>query len=391
MATILALISIYFFVLHLPESIILHGASFAYVVGLSQLLCFIALMTPVLCWSSIQRAEQKVFPRVSELICKDYGLCIALIEIVIFLLYSLYMVTTVPEAGVPLVSFLLWIVLLGISIDCTYFFTTRFFRYTQHPFLLRRVDRQVVKLVRAGKDKEAFQWMETTIEVVARAADRKNIHIAKDALRATLSMCEHFVKEASTAGVLRSVEQSGPSLLDEVSYLSAYICRRLDWLGTLAAQNHFDPISEDIVNTLGKMSLFFARYNPQIAKLPLLFIERAAKTMLQQERDELATQFSCTLSEVAKGLIILSYEKQESRKETVIAAIQHLEAITTLVFQKNRNTNPALLMQPFAEIAQLLGNSLYAAIADREVIISELRRILQSYGALEQIIAKLQQ
>jgi len=388
--TFFSLLTIFCFATMFPDTTVVADIGRLFLIVLPIFLMFVTFVTTAITWKAIQRTEQKVFPRVYELIFKDYLFYCFIIDIIGFTFYSLYLAFTVANTGLLLHLLYPWVFLFGVSCDLMVFFVRRLLCYSNHQFLLVRLDKQVVRLVQKENDKEAFQWLETAIDVAARAIDGKNIHVAKDALRTVQGMCEHFMRAASKVEALRPLGQTGPSLLDEISYLCAYVCRRLEWLNILAMKNNFDPINEDIVNTLGKMSIFFAKHNPEVAKLPLLFAERAGRAALAQNRDELAIQYCCIISEVTKALLVIAKEKRESRKEAVLAALQNLESLVTAIFQKNREMNTVLLMQPFAEVAQLLGDQQFTDLIDREEIVTELKRILQSFGALDSVITKLQ-
>ena len=388
--TLASLIAIAYLAITLSDPVMIGCFGVSVLIAVPCILLLITVITPAITWQAIQRTEQKVFPRAFELIFKDYLFYIFVLVIVSFTLYSFTLVFINKEMVLALPALLSWLFFFGVSFDLMVLFVRRLLRYCHHQFLLDRVDKQVVKLVRDGNDKESFHWLETAIEVAARAICKKSMHVARDSLASVQTMCEHFTRAASRVEAMRPFGQTGPTLLDEVNYLTTYVCRRLDWLSSLAMENHFDPINEDIVNTLGKMSLFFARYSPDVAKFPLLFAQRIACSALDQNRDELAIQCCLILSEVTKGLIHISKEKRETRKDVIIAALQHLETVATAIYQKNRETNIALLMQPFAEVAQLLGNEQFTDLLDREEIITELKRILQSFGALDMVMMRIQ-
>lgn len=46
-------------------------------------------------------------------------------------------------------------------------------------------------------------------------------------------------------------------------------------------------------------------------------------------------------------------------------------------------------MQPFAEVAATLADDVNKQIIERDEVIGELKRILQSFGALDQVLNRL--
>lgn len=357
------------------------------IIALPLLLLAVVLVVPAISWKQIFKTDKQVFPRTYELIFRDKLFFLVPFIVLLFTFYSFYLVIAATDFSLKEVIY--WLLAFGITIDMIIIFVRRLLMYSYDKFLLKRLDKVSVWLVKHEREKEAFSWLETAIEVAAKAIDKKNIHVAKDALKAVQTMCEHFMRAASKVGALRPVGTPGPSLLDEVNSLLVYISRRLEWLNSLSLKNNVDPINEEIIGTYAKMSLFFCRFNPDLAKLPLLFVEKCAKTALDAGHDEVVAQTCLTLSEVAKGMLIISKEIGESRKNAIISCLQYLEGIAQAIFQKNKETNLALLMQPFAEVAATLADDVNKQIVERDEVIGELKRILQSFGALDQVLNRL--
>jgi hypothetical protein len=169
-----------------------------------------------------------------------------------------------------------------------------------------------------------------------------------------------------------------------------HISRRLEWAFELALQKKMVPVAEEILGTFGTMSLLFAAHHPSRTHLPLMFVERCTDLATNQNMDEIGVRAATVLSELIKKFIIFSMEHHQSMKETIVLTLAHLEANVQKSFQKNKKINPALLMQPFAEIGQMLGQDRFAAFMDREDILATLRRILATFNALDVVMQKRQ-
>jgi hypothetical protein len=95
-------------------------------------------------------------------------------------------------------------------------------------------------------------------------------------------------------------------------------------------------------------------------------------------------------SEVTKALIDRAVVRGLSDKGAILKVLAILEARVKESFRREKTINPALLMQPFAEVGQMLAGASYSTLPDREEIIAELRRILNQFAALEGVTSRLE-
>lgn len=386
--TILGLIAALFFMVMMPASglqIDVFAVSFVFVVAATFFLG-ITFSAKARAWANLARAEMEIFPRAQELFLKDKLLPLCFLILFAFVLFSYTSVFFVLIGLSPFVLsklLILWIFLFGITFDVIRFQIRRMMSYSDGLFLLMRIKSEFVKDIEKGKDQEAFDLVDTLVDVLGKSVRTASTYVAVHTLNEMLLVIESYVGATGIYLRGRPEEASKTSLLDRTSYFCAYVSKRLEWVFHFALTEKMEPIAEEIIVIFGKFSLYFVKYHPSLSHLPLLFIERFAKFAIDKGNDEVAIRAQATLSELIKNYMLLAKEKGESMKEIAFNAFSHLEEIVKEMYRKNKEMNVALLMQPFAEIGQFLANPELESLIDREEILNELRRILGEFNALD--------
>ncbi len=349
----------------------------------------ISALVKSLIWPTLATIEAETIPRSQELFLKDRPIYAYRLYIFIFSLYCYFIVfTTTWGSNLAVVHYLIvfWIVLFGLACDALRLYIQRMMHYSHHIFLLDKVVHECLHAVATGRETEAYEWIDNIIEAATKSMRKGSFHTASYALEQALAIVEGYVPAFQRSLRSHPIATIETSLLDHVNSLCIYLAKRLQWVFEEALDEKMDPVAEDIISIYGKISLHFARYNPSLAHVPLQFIEKCAQYALVTNHDEIASRAAITLSELVKNYITLSKEKEESYRELVMITFSHLEEITDAIFKKNREINPALLMQPFAEVAELVGSEQYQAFLDREAILEALKRILTKFNALDIIM-----
>ncbi|MDB6081918.1 MAG: hypothetical protein JWO53_1190 [Chlamydiia bacterium] len=393
--TILAVVASFIFALQVFGSVSLTPADFTLcytvmtVVG--ALVLFSAFFALSFAWMLLQRTEQRSVPRAQELFFSDWSIFTHLSTLVIFSLFSYYMVLSSALGVVPQLTRILliaWILFCGIAVDVLYSYLRRIGRYSNHQFLLEKMKRNCLKSISEGREGEGFEWLNNVVEVAQKSIQKGSSHIAVSALSQIVAIIEGYSGAVNKSFVSNPLRSEGVSFLDKVNYLSFYIGKRLEWIYQCALDSRMIPIADEVIKTLGKISLYFIKSHPPTAYIPLLFIEKCGKVAVEMNCEEGGFQASAMLSELTKKYIAISKQKQASLHDVILLSLRHIEQIVACAFQKNKEINAALLMQPFAEVGQMLGSPEYQEFPDREEIIQELRRCLTKFNALDLVMQK---
>ncbi len=181
--------------------------------------------------------------------------------------------------------------------------------------------------------------------------------------------------------------ESEATMLDRFMFAEAMTAKRLAWLVTAARESGNPAAVEEAVRLYGKLFLVFHSHHSSLGHL--LLVSLCQQTQNAEERD-LHVEVVVALSEVIKSLIDRSIELGGSEKDSILRTIKLLETYVKESFRRDKTMSIVLLMQPFAEIGQLLGGARYESLIDREEILGELRRILAQFAALETVTGRFE-
>jgi hypothetical protein len=170
----------------------------------------------------------------------------------------------------------------------------------------------------------------------------------------------------------------------------AMTSKRIAWIVQEAC--HIGSLTglEETTRLAGKLAMTFHNHHESLGSLILITLAQASQrgcgnmTMWDLEMEVVST-----LSEVAKSLIDRSVDRNTSDAASILKVFTILESKVKEIFHREKTMNPALLMQPFAEIGQMLAGERYRSFPDRDEVLADLRRILAQFSALEGVTSRL--
>jgi len=278
---------------------------------------------------------------------------------------------------------IIWIGLLIVSYLVLRAYLRRLIRYSDPLFLLDRLSKMDCKKFAKGNEQAIYELVDNVAEVAVKAAHKNSAILARHAISFLLPLIEFYIEVASR----RAPQEGELPLLDRVNSFTAYLSKSLFWVYKEALKRGLDPVSEEAVTVLGKISLFLCRHHPDSAHLPLLFMEKASVTAIDLGNEEVIFRISATLAELAKNLVLLSAEKNESYQEPIILVLNHLDDHVKKSFAKKSDLSPVFFMQPFAEIGQLFADPRVENVPNRDEILGVLRKHLAEFNLLD-LVAK---
>ena len=176
------------------------------------------------------------------------------------------------------------------------------------------------------------------------------------------------------------------SLLDHYTVAEAMTAKRLSWLVKEACELGNPVAFEETVRFTGRLFVAFHNLHPSLGFLLLVSLSQTAQKVEGKiERWDRDLDISIGFSEIIKSLIDRSVDRSVSDKDSILKVLAILETHIRASFQQEKSINPAFLMQPFAEVGQMLGDAKYQALPDREEILAQLRRILTQFAALDAV------
>lgn len=367
----------------------LYGSWFVF---LSAMLLILALMAYIATWKIVWKTQEKKIACAQEFFVKDRWVAPTFALLVLFLLFSLSFVLLAPSAHAfdRLVWVCLWVFSFGVGVDVLWMHCKRLFGYTRNVCLFERLSRAVLKAVRDEKESEAVEWIGIAMDSVLKAMQQGKITYVSKSFVGMHELVETYVKQLARMQSLAPAtvaEVQGPSFSDKINFLSLFVSERLQWLYQNAVRLHAHPVAEEVLSEFAKLALFFSRHNERVAMLCVSFITKCA---LFSKNEDALIRASLTLSQLCKEVYRESRERRESLRDLLLNALFAAEQIVKELYKKNKEINPALLMQPFAEIAQFLGQAEGEGIPERQEVLKEIRRILASFQSLELVIQNLE-
>lgn len=180
------------------------------------------------------------------------------------------------------------------------------------------------------------------------------------------------------------------SLLDSYTVVEAMVAKRLSSICREALQSESLIGFETLIWLDGKLALAFHRRYPSLGHLILLSI---SLTLQQAEGAIDCTsreiEYIAMLSELIKSYIDQTLATKRSDRAAIFRTLSLLESHLKESFRLDRKINPAFLMQPFAEVGELLAEDKYTTMPDRDEVLAELRRLLSQFAVLESVRAQM--
>jgi hypothetical protein len=347
----------------------------------SFLLLVVAFFAAIVSFRSIMRTQQKLLGCALELFFKDNWLVVQFAALFAFSLVSL----TLDKR-----SFFLemcWIVLFGVAVDMLRSYIKRLQSYSYYPFLITRLKKEI----KGCDESKGLEWIGAAIDSCAKATDKKAVTMAVSGLDTVQELVEVYVKELVRREMVAPPQPAAITLSfsDKIQYVCIFTSERLQWVFENAQIAQNKPVATGVLSELGKLAIFFTKHNLRIAGLPISFVMKCVK--MPGISQEILIRASLTLSETIKAFIAHSRETNESLKDLLLNSFISMESIVKMLYKQNKEINPALLMQPFAEIGQFLADDSMKAIPDREDLLKEIRRVFAEFQSLQLVTQSMEE
>jgi len=367
------------------------GSIEIFMIGGSLLFLLVAFLGNMLAWSPLQKVEQNLTPYILEMFRKDRGIYLTNAYAVIFVLITFFtiLIHDIRINEHPWV-FYLWIVFFGIAIDAIRHFSKKIIDYLNPFEVVKMFTKKARRCIQEEQELDLCYWIDGLSEMALKGIMRHSTsvsHIALDEERQIVGLLLDASKSISHHDQDKQTKALG--IPDKVSYIMFYLYQRLDVIFEIALKKNLEMSCTHIVTLVGKNSIDAAKYDISMASAPLRFLGKFAKRAQDAGLEETAMAGSCMLSEVAKTIInevdITYYEI----KDAFLSIINSLEMLAKDAFQRNKNINIALLMQPFLELRALFESGKAKEHQDAAVIILNINRVLGEFQALQMVMNTL--
>ncbi len=327
------------------------------------------------------KVDHKIAPGIFQVAMADIPSRIFMGAICFISLLQLFLVAlNVDYAAIHLVLF-------ACSIDLMIMFTQKFFSFSSVDGLLHQFERQVESELKKRNPEGALSWCEAICQVGASAIRDHNALQGAASLNTLYLGTEQLIAWAPLAQLFSSKYRIGADLplVERLQVLIIYISQRVLWLMRDALHSNVLPIGEQAISFSGRVSCYLVNKHPEIAHIPMVQLMANAQELASVEIEQIEVHLAVTMSEVIKAML---YEAKV-QKRVIIEPLMHLLRLLGLQmkssYQRKSGQNIALLMQPFAEIAEMLAEPDLMSIEGMSQVKDELQRIFMQFSTLEAI------
>lgn len=359
----------------------------AIIVG--TLFLFIQSISLALAWSPLQKAEQNITPRIIDRFNHDTHLRYINFWLALFPIFSYFAAIDAIFFSFIKKSILIaiWVLLLGISIDCLHHLFKRILAYLNPFAAVKMFSQTAMKDIQNDREIELCDCIDALSEIAIKALDRTNTSLCTLSLNENQMLIRHFLQSSkSISHPAQDKDTTELGITDKVSYTLFYLFQRLEVINDRALEKKLETICTTLITILGKISIDAAKYDLSMTSYPLFFLNKFAKRALERDFPEVGTKATFVLLEVSKIIVTEIDVTYGDLKDPFLAIINHLEEIAKETFRKNKSINLNILTQPFKDLKELFDNPKVASHQDQPVIVQDLDRVLGEFAALEAVM-----
>jgi|GEM_PF-5503557 len=341
----------------------------------SSIFLLVALVALLRQGSILKKTEKKGFSNIQSLFLSDWVIRFSMGYFSLLFFYSVVIVF------VPMWKWngFIWLAAAILGLLLLLSLIRRCIAYTEREFLLKKLSKRCIKAFQKGNDEAILYHVDIFIELFAHAVKKRRLVHAKRMLKLFLHLIEEYVRICGSRPRL----EGEMAVTDKITLFVAYIGKSLHWVYKEALYEHIEPVNQEIISFFGKSCVRLSHFHEALGVLPLNLLDRCSKEAIAGEVEDVIEITSPVLSEIAKSIIELSLEKGSSYKEVLRLALSLLEENVRATYEMNRDINPALLMQPFAEIGQFLGQERYKSMPHYDSILEQLKRYMSQFNMLD--------
>lgn len=355
----------------------------------SSIFLLLLPLVQALSWSSLQRAEKQLTPRLMELKKHDSSLKISTAWLIIFPLLSIVFGLIGNAFDIPLrtIATAVWIFLFGFSLDIFQHFIKRLMSYLNPYAVLGHFSHAAKVSIQNDKELDLCDVVDALTEMATKAVQQSGTALSLEVLGKMQEIYRHFLEASkSLTHHQRDSETEKMGISDKISYTLFYFLQRLELINRLAADKLLEPVCSSTVTTLGKMALHSAKFDISLGAYPIETLGKCAILDQQHQMPEVGVKATITLLEVAKTILDEVDITYLELKDTYTAIVSQMSAIAKEAFKQDKTLNIPLLKQPFLQLRELCKSDKMAVHLDTPVINDSIDRAVAEFDALEMVM-----
>lgn len=354
------------------------------------ILLMILPMIHTLALIPLEKLELKLIPHLIKRFQRDYPLRIVRLSIFVFIFLTFVFALTSLPFSYPLLSFTVWLIALGISLDLLRAYLRRITHFLDPFYSLDLLTQEAKKSIQEEKDQVLWDSIDSISEIALKSMIHNKIALGTRALNTFPPILNAFFassKSISRINLDESVEKKTGQ--DEASYTVYYLLQRLELINSKALEGGLGTICSQIMSILGKIIYNSAQYDMSMVNFPVHVLGKFATKAQQYHFDDVAALGTSTLLAISKSIIQevdLTYADLKDPFETIV---NNLEMIAQTTFKKDKNIHIKMIIQPLKDLKELFLNEKMAQHRDTPEILQNIERVLAEFEALEQVMRSI--
>lgn len=336
-----------------------------------------------------QRAEQNLTPRLLESIIHDKPLAWSniFLQFFPFLSYLLVIALLLFDTGHKISILAVWILFLGISLDLLRGIIKRSIGYMDPSKVVERFVHNAKESIRTNHDVDTWQWMDALSDMAMKAIDRHNSTLLTQSLNALLRIFQIFLESCKSISHLsQDTAVESATGRDEVSYTVFSVVNRLEMIYNKALEKRLEPFCSQVLALLGKMTVAAAKLDLSLATFPIQILGKLAIKAQENNLEDVAIKASGILIEIAKSILSSVDVTYLEIKDPFIAITDSLDNIAKMTFRKDKTISIPIIIEPLQTFLLLIQNEQLTNHPDTPVIIADIKRVLDEFVTLEQVL-----
>lgn len=382
-ATLISIfISIYIYFFAGDKSV---GSLFTVSVAISAVLLSFGAAALLVSFLPIQKGEQSITPRLSELFRKDFR-----INGILAYLFSLPLIifaaSFFPQPIIPT------LILIGIGIDLLYMLIRRIMDYLNPFQVVNFLKDEAFSAVAKDSDETVCNVIESCSEVAVKSIQRHNSALANHSIDTLGLIGENFlVSSKSLSHPVQNQELKDQGVADSLSFVLVFLCQHLESIYTAAFEKKLELVAGYVITTLTKISVYAARTDVSLLSLPLFYINKIAEHAMANGFEDVGIKATIGLVNVAESISKAKDIQYQEVKAPFVSIISTLDMIAKETFRQDKSTKIPVLVEPFKKLQQMVQSDPIKQHQDQPVIEDQLKLVLSEFSALETVLATMPQ
>lgn len=286
----------------------------------------------------------------------------------------------------PLLNFGLLIVFGALFIDTALQYMACSTRSLSDDGILEVVVHHAERCLKSKDQEGALNGCQQLCQVALSAVQSGLFLPVLAAYRSLLKLFESMLAWAPLV-MLFSSKEGGAfelSLIERLQIVIVYVLKKISSIIHLAClKGQIESVEEGIA-IVAKMSCLLSQKHPELTSLPFTQLVQTFE-QLSIRNASVDAHVGLAISETIKSILLDIHDTKAIPQQPLIQLIRILESHMKRVMERSPTISMALVLQPFAEIGQLLAASPLLRSGELEPVRQELQRLFAQFVTLESL------